>query len=38
VIQGNDTILEADVNGDGKTDFGITVTGIQSFDAVDFVL
>ena len=33
-----DTILQGDVNGDGKVDFSIDVVGTQNFIATDFVL
>ena len=37
VFEGNDTIIQGDVNGDAKPDFAITVLGIQFFSAADFV-
>lgn len=39
VIATNDkTIIEGDVNGDGKTDFQIELTGLKVLTAGDFVL
>jgi serralysin len=38
VTEGADTIIQADVNGDGKADLTIDITGIKSFDAGDFNL
>ena len=38
VIQDGNTILQGDVNGDGKADFSIAVVGTQAFDIDDFVL
>jgi len=36
--QGPDTIIEGDVNGDGRADFQITLTGTHSLDGDNFVL
>jgi Ca2+-binding RTX toxin-like protein len=38
VFRGNDTVVQGDVNGDGRADFEITVTGIQFLNANDFVV
>ena len=37
VFQANNTIIQGDVNGDGKADFAITVIGTQFLAAADFV-
>jgi len=38
VTQAEETVIQGDVNGDGKVDFSIAVTGIMSFDGGDFAL
>jgi len=38
VTEGSDTIIQGDVNGDGKADFSIAVTGIKTFVEGDFLL
>ncbi|WP_424137416.1 hypothetical protein [Roseomonas chloroacetimidivorans] len=38
VRSGGDTYVEGDVNGDGKTDFQIELTGLHSFTSSDFIL
>jgi len=38
VVEGGDTIIQGDVNGDGKADFTIDVTGVRTFVMGDFVL
>jgi hypothetical protein len=38
VHQVGETIIQGDLNGDGAADFSIAVTGIQTFNAADFVL
>jgi hypothetical protein len=38
VTQGLDTIVQGDVNGDGKADFSIAITGIVALDKSDFAL
>jgi Ca2+-binding RTX toxin-like protein len=37
VVQGHDTIVEGDVNGDGKADFSILVVGVTNLTGADFV-
>ena len=38
ITEGADTIIQGDVNGDGKADFTIDVTGINAFSKEDFNL
>jgi hypothetical protein len=35
---GVDTIVRAEVNGDGAVDFTLTLTGLKSLSASDFLL